>query len=176
MQIVIDSPNGALKTKLAVKQILLGHDAKKDEVNVVEVTTDSWKRDGSENTIPIAVLKLGETQSTLPNLEFPFGLVKFTLVKGSGPVHITGLQFPDVFDVNMDEEEEVSGQDWIWLGLNTTLIVTCNLFLPFPPTCLQGHFSDEDSCSDDEDEDAEEAAAAGGGGDKASKAKDGKKK
>lgn len=141
MQIVIDSPNGALKTKLAVKQILLGHDAKKDEVNVVEVTTDSWKRDGSENTIPIAVLKLGETQSTLPNLEFPFGLVKFTLVKGSGPVHITGLQFPDVFDVNMDEEEEVSGQDWIWLGLNITLIMTCNLFLPStPPTAFRVTF------------------------------------
>lgn len=99
-----------------MKQILLGHDAKKDEVNVVEVTTDGWKRDAKPQKIPIAVLKLGETQSSLPNLEFPSGSVKFTLTVGSGPVHISGLQFPDasedtmvVHEVSISGLEVVSG-------------------------------------------------------------------
>lgn len=96
-------------TKLAVKQILLGHDAKKDETNVVEVTTKSWKRDGTEEKIPIAVLKLGETQAIISNLEFGnCASVKFKLTVGSGPVHIVGLQFPDVVE-NALGGEEVSG-------------------------------------------------------------------
>lgn len=81
---------------MAVKQILLGHDAKKGEVNVVEVSTESWDNDSPAQNIEIAVLKLGETQSSLPNLEFPSDFVLFTLIRGSGPVHISGLQFADI--------------------------------------------------------------------------------
>lgn len=71
----------------------------------MEVTTDSWKRDGPNQKIPIAVLKLGESQATLPNLEFPSLSVKFSLVKGSGPVHITGLQFPDPIGETLEGEQ-----------------------------------------------------------------------
>lgn len=110
-KILFPEPGGGeYVTKLAVKQILLGHDAKKDEVNVVEVTTDGWSRDGTLQKIPIAVLKLGETQSSLPNLEFPSLAVKFTLTVGSGPVHITGLQFPDAFS-DSKGDHEVSKRD-----------------------------------------------------------------
>ena len=88
---------------MAVKQILLGHDAKEDELNVVQVETLSK---GNSKTIPIAVLKRGESQSMTPNLEFHSYFANFELIKGSGPVHITGLQFPDVFDEGAREEDD----------------------------------------------------------------------
>lgn len=80
-------PDDNFGTKLALKQILLGHDAKEGDYHVVEANTQKQK-------IPIAVLKLGETQVSLPNLEFPLA-VEFTLIKGSGPVHLVGLQYPE---------------------------------------------------------------------------------
>lgn len=48
--------------------------------------------DGEKKTlkIPIAVLKVGETRSLRPNVEFPNGSVTFKLVQGSGPVHVCG--------------------------------------------------------------------------------------
>jgi len=38
--------------------------------------------------IPIAVLKVGETRSLRPNVEFPNGSVTFKLVQGTGPVYV----------------------------------------------------------------------------------------
>jgi len=40
--------------------------------------------------IPIAVLKVGETRSLHPNVEFPNGSVTFKLVQGTGPVYVCG--------------------------------------------------------------------------------------
>lgn len=48
--------------------------------------------DGEKKTvkIPIAVLKVGETRSLRPNVEFPNGSVTFKLVQGTGPVYVCG--------------------------------------------------------------------------------------
>lgn len=56
---------------------------------MVEAAAPSAK--GDVVKIPIAVLKVGEARSMNPHLEFPDGPVTFTLISGSGPVHIHGL-------------------------------------------------------------------------------------
>lgn len=133
-QQIYGRPGNELITKLSIKQVLLGHDAKKDEVNVVEVTTESWKKDGSNQKIPIAVLKLGETQSTAPNFEFPSVSVTFKLIAGTGPVHIAGLQFPDSFEDTL-EQGEVRGRlllydpDWCFNK--------CSLFYSTSTACTR---------------------------------------
>lgn len=94
--------------KLVIKQCLLGHDAKPDEFNVVEVTAPGIEQEGKVK-VPIAVLKVGDTQAMRSDLEFPNGPVTFKLVSGSGPVHIVGLQYigvPRNFDEYVDEESE----------------------------------------------------------------------
>lgn len=151
-KILFPEPGGGeYVTKLAVKQILLGHDAKKDEVNVVEVTTDGWSRDGTLQKIPIAVLKLGETQSSLPNLEFPSLAVKFTLTVGSGPVHITGLQFPDAFSDNKGDHE-VSKKDVL---LRRKIQITIYAFQECTDEDGCGDHHDDDEGDEEEDEDEE---------------------
>ncbi|XP_023166394.1 nucleoplasmin-like protein [Drosophila hydei] len=77
--------------KLIIKQISLGPEAKSGEFNVVQAETNV-NDDGEKKTvkIPIAVLKVGETRSLRPNVEFPNGSVTFKLVQGTGPVYVCG--------------------------------------------------------------------------------------
>ncbi len=60
-------------------------------------------------TIPIAVLKVGETRSIMTNLEFPDAPVNFKLIQGSGPVYIHGNQVP-VFIENVENGEEAEDE------------------------------------------------------------------
>ncbi|XP_055304073.1 nucleoplasmin-like protein [Sitodiplosis mosellana] len=95
--------------RLAIRQLMLGHTAKADEYNVIEVEAPSVN--GSVK-IPIAVLKIGEQRVVQSNLEFPEGPVTFKLVEGSGPVIITGLQAPP--DTSADEAyamDEMAGEE-----------------------------------------------------------------
>lgn len=87
------------KTKLHIKQILLGHDATPDEFNVVQL---ELKSPAQRQTV--AVLKLGEVQSSLAEIELFQGAVTFDLIKGSGPVHIMGLLFPEMKEIEPEEE------------------------------------------------------------------------
>lgn len=75
--------------RLVIKNLLLGHEAKADEYSVVEAQAPSAT--GEVVKIPIAVLKVGETRSMNPHLEFPDGPVTFKLISGAGPVHLHGL-------------------------------------------------------------------------------------
>ncbi|XP_016980256.1 nucleoplasmin-like protein [Drosophila rhopaloa] len=102
--------------KLIIKQISLGPDAKSGEFNVVQAETNI-NDDGEKKTvkIPIAVLKVGETRSLRPNVEFPNGSVTFKLVQGTGPVYVCGkaeMNFGEFDDgyINEDytDEEEDS--------------------------------------------------------------------
>ncbi|XP_017131587.1 nucleoplasmin-like protein [Drosophila elegans] len=101
--------------KLIIKQISLGPDAKTGEFNVVQAETNI-NEDGEKKTvkIPIAVLKVGETRSLRPNVEFPNGSVTFKLVQGTGPVYVCGKaemnfgEFDDghIYEDYSDEEED----------------------------------------------------------------------
>ncbi|KAH8362982.1 hypothetical protein KR084_003927, partial [Drosophila pseudotakahashii] len=111
--------------KLIIKQISLGPEAKTGEFNVVQAETNI-NDDGEKKTvkIPIAVLKVGETRSLRPNVEFPNGSVTFKLVQGTGPVYVCGkvrsiypsvlqfrsLQIPIPFQAEMNFGEFDDGQ------------------------------------------------------------------
>nr|CAH7764248.1 unnamed protein product [Callosobruchus chinensis] len=64
--------------------------------------------------IPIATLKAGgPTNQVLLDLSFPDPPVTFSLVKGSGPVHIVGLHLvgSPIFEEEMDDIEEEMPDD-----------------------------------------------------------------
>ncbi|BFF92250.1 nucleoplasmin-like protein [Drosophila madeirensis] len=101
--------------KLIIKQISLGSEAKTGEFNVVQAETNV-NDDGEKKTvkIPIAVLKVGETRSLRPNVEFPNGSVTFKLVQGTGPVHVCGkaeMNFGEFDDGQMYEEYSDDEED-----------------------------------------------------------------
>ncbi|XP_014213443.1 nucleoplasmin-like protein isoform X2 [Copidosoma floridanum] len=96
--------------KLIIKMALLGHDAKEGEINVIQVEARSL--DGVTK-IPIAILEMGKQSQVSMDLSFPDAPVTFTLIKGSGPVHIVGHNLLEEF-VDM-EDEDVEGDtfdDW----------------------------------------------------------------
>ncbi|CAG9760922.1 unnamed protein product [Ceutorhynchus assimilis] len=100
--------------KLMVKQILLGEDVPEGEVNVVQVEAMTWK---DSVKVPIAILKAGPNgcQSQALDLSFPDPPITFTLVKGSGPVHIMGHHLIggpiEEFDELDEMEEEIMDDD-----------------------------------------------------------------
>ncbi|XP_028165884.1 nucleoplasmin-like protein isoform X1 [Ostrinia nubilalis] len=105
--------------KLLIRQALLGPDAKPDELNVVQVETMSLQ---DSIKIPVAVLKAGETRHARLDIEFPDAPVTFTLIQGSGPVHLIGQhllgalveEFEDMEEMveeMLDEEEEDDMKD-----------------------------------------------------------------
>lgn len=63
----------------------MGPDAKSGELNVLQVEAV-----GLKGPTPIAMLEMGKTAQIILDLSFPDPPVTFTLVKGSGPVHIVG--------------------------------------------------------------------------------------
>lgn len=99
--------------KLLIRQALLGPDAKNDELNVVQVEAMSLQE---SIKMPVAVLKVGEQRHVRLDIEFPDAPVTFTLIQGSGPVHLIGQhllgdlveEFEDMEEMEeemMDEEE-----------------------------------------------------------------------
>ncbi|ENN75858.1 hypothetical protein YQE_07587, partial [Dendroctonus ponderosae] len=117
--------------KLIIKQALLGPGATEGnwlfcflvmftyeslslagEVNVIQVEAMTWK---DSVKIPIATLKAGGANNqVLLDLSFPDPPVTFTLIQGSGPVHIVGHHLIggpiEEFD-EMDEMEEEMIED-----------------------------------------------------------------
>ncbi|XP_033207037.1 nucleoplasmin-like protein isoform X1 [Belonocnema kinseyi] len=97
--------------KLIIKMALLGPEAKAGELNVLEVEATGLK---GPIKIPIALLEMGKTSQIILDLSFPDPPVTFTLVKGSGPVHIVGHnllgshieEFEDMEDMEDEMEEE----------------------------------------------------------------------
>ncbi|KAL0109724.1 hypothetical protein PUN28_014627 [Cardiocondyla obscurior] len=100
--------------KLIIKMALLGPEAKPGELNVLQVEAMGLK--GPIKT-PIALLEMGKTAQIILDLSFPDPPVTFTLVKGSGPVHIVGHnllgahieEFEDMADEM--EEENIDDED-----------------------------------------------------------------
>lgn len=67
--------------------MLLGAEAKPGEINVVQVEAMGLK---APIKIPIAILEMGKTAQVTLDLSFPDPPVTFSLINGSGPVHIVG--------------------------------------------------------------------------------------
>lgn len=93
--------------KLIIKQALLGPEAVDGELNVIQVEAMTWKE---SIKIPVAILKAGGPNTqVLLDLSFPDPPVTFSLIQGTGPVHIIGhhlIGSPiEEFD-EMDEMEE----------------------------------------------------------------------
>ncbi|KAI8423361.1 hypothetical protein MSG28_014365 [Choristoneura fumiferana] len=102
--------------KLLIRLALLGPDAKPDEFNVVQVETMSLQ---DSIKIPVAILKVGETRQARLDLEFPDAPVTFTLIQGSGPVHLIGQhllgalveEFEDMEEMEEEMIDEEEGDD-----------------------------------------------------------------
>uniref|UniRef100_A0A6M2DT26 Putative nucleoplasmin isoform 2 danaus plexippus plexippus n=1 Tax=Xenopsylla cheopis TaxID=163159 RepID=A0A6M2DT26_XENCH len=90
--------------KLVLRQALLGHEAKEGEYNVVQVETMSI-RDTVKT--PVAVLKVGESRQCRLDLEFPDYPVTFTLIQGSGPVHLHGQHLFGALVEEFEDMEEM---------------------------------------------------------------------
>ncbi|XP_046752434.1 nucleoplasmin-like protein isoform X2 [Diprion similis] len=90
--------------KLIIKMALLGPEAKAGELNVLQVEAMGLK--GPIKT-PIALLELGKTAQIILDLSFPDPPVTFTLIKGSGPVHIVGH---NLLGTHMDEFEDMEDE------------------------------------------------------------------
>lgn len=100
--------------KLVIRQALLGPEAKEGEVNVVQVEAMTWK---DSITIPVATLTAGPNGSSqcLLDLSFPDPPVTFSLLQGSGPVHIIGHHLigspMEEFDEIDEMEEEMLDEE-----------------------------------------------------------------
>ncbi|OWR52068.1 nucleoplasmin-like protein isoform X1 [Danaus plexippus] len=102
--------------KLLIRQALLGPDAKPDELNVVQVETMCLQE---SIKIPVAILKVGETRQARLDIEFPDAPVTFTLIQGSGPVHLIGQhllgalveEFEDMEEMEEEMLDEEEGED-----------------------------------------------------------------
>lgn len=102
--------------KLLIRQALLGPDAQADELNVVQVETMCLQE---SIKIPVAILKVGETRQARLDIEFPDAPVTFTLIQGSGPVHLIGQhllgalveEFEDMEEMEEEMLDEEEGED-----------------------------------------------------------------
>lgn len=114
--------------KLVIRQALLGPEAKEGEVNVVQVEAMTWK---DSITIPVATLSAGPngTSQCLLDLSFPDPPVTFSLLQGSGPVHIIGHHLigspMEEFDeIDEMEEEMLDEEEGEEAGVSVTYIRT----------------------------------------------------
>ena len=97
-----------VETKLQITQACLGTSAKDGERNVVEATT--LNHEGQEVTHAILSLRAGQTE--MAHVELGFLLkTTFKLVKGSGPVHISGLYLQALSPMSDDEEDMESDSE-----------------------------------------------------------------
>ncbi|XP_019762248.1 nucleoplasmin-like protein isoform X1 [Dendroctonus ponderosae] len=108
--------------KLIIKQALLGPGATEGEVNVIQVEAMTWK---DSVKIPIATLKAGGANNqVLLDLSFPDPPVTFTLIQGSGPVHIVGHhliggpieEFDEMDEMEEEMIEDDEGEEGAFLG------------------------------------------------------------
>ncbi|XP_011501656.1 PREDICTED: nucleoplasmin-like protein isoform X1 [Ceratosolen solmsi marchali] len=101
-----------VEQKLIIKMALLGPEAKPGELNVLQVEAMGLK---GPIKIPIALLEMGKTSQIILDLSFPDPPVTFTLIKGSGPVHIVGHNLLathiEEFEDMEDDEVEVDNLD-----------------------------------------------------------------
>ncbi|XP_078358014.1 uncharacterized protein LOC144642807 isoform X1 [Oculina patagonica] len=95
-----------IEQKLVLSQACLGSKAKANEKNLVQATTI----DSSDNSVTFTILSLtsGKTDQCRISLGFPSS-VTFKLIEGSGPVHLTGAVYQELY--LLDEERSDDEDD-----------------------------------------------------------------
>lgn len=88
---------------LCIKQALLGPDTEDNDSCVVEVETIGYK---STIQQPIIVLNQGKKEHVLLDLNFPDPPVILRLIKGKGPVYISGNHVISNEQYNDDDEDD----------------------------------------------------------------------
>ncbi|XP_020627638.1 nucleoplasmin-like protein, partial [Orbicella faveolata] len=97
-----------IEQKLVVSQACLGLKAKANEKNLVQVTTT----DSSDSMVTFTILSLtsGKTDQCRLSLAFPSSAT-FKLIEGSGPVHLTGSVYQELYLLDDDDEESDEDDD-----------------------------------------------------------------
>ncbi|KAK6191952.1 hypothetical protein SNE40_003520 [Patella caerulea] len=108
-----DEDTDFMQHTLFIKHAVLGAQAVKDEVNIVQVQTKNY--DNEEIKQPFISLTRGESSMCYLDVSFTDKFpVTFTLVDGSGPIYISAVQlveFPDEGNQTMDEEGFTEEED-----------------------------------------------------------------
>ncbi|PSN35658.1 hypothetical protein C0J52_18080 [Blattella germanica] len=100
---MLDQDRVEMKQFLAVKQIVIGEEAKDGELQIIEVEVNE------EAKMPIARLKKGGAEMCPLDIKFTNCPVKFSLINGSGPVHILGNHIMDLERVPLAVETDSEG-------------------------------------------------------------------
>ncbi len=103
-----DESELAIEHKLQINQACLGVEAKQGERNVVDVTTED--EDGEDITHTVLSLQLGHTDMARLKLAF-LNKTTFKLVKGNGPVHLTGVHMQAAYPGSDSDEDLESDED-----------------------------------------------------------------
>nr|XP_058958302.1 nucleoplasmin-like protein ANO39 [Pocillopora verrucosa] len=146
-----------IEQKLVVTQACLGAKAKPNERNLVQVTTT----DSSDNSVTFTILSLasGRKDQSKLSLAFPASVV-FKLIEGSGPIHLTGSVYQELFLGDDDEEESGEDEDEeseVVLSEAKESVKKRPLTTPKgPPTKIARVEAEGDEESDDDDDDDEE--------------------
>lgn len=118
------SDSSMVRQSLHIERIILGKDAKDNELNLVsaEVNNALAPVEYRKSSFPMAYLTKGKEWQSSMHLSFPYHYfgsevnVKFELTEGSGPVHIIGYHLVepqpiDYPDDSEDEAEEVTDEE-----------------------------------------------------------------
>ncbi|CAH3117285.1 unnamed protein product [Porites lobata] len=141
-----------IEQKLVVSQACLGAKAKSSEKNIVEVTTT----DSSDSSVTHTILNLqsGRLDQCRLSLGFPSSVV-FKLVEGSGPVHLTGSVYQELF-IEQGEGEEDSDDDEEAPNLLNSEANSTSKKRPLPSETPKGPPKKLARVEDEEDESGEE--------------------
>jgi len=85
-----------VKHSLCVRQIVLGADAKEGELNVIELECLGYEE--KRQRVPVCVMKMGNTHVSKVEVFLDDCVGTFHLVRGSGPVHLSGTHQTDTSD------------------------------------------------------------------------------
>ncbi|XP_021929647.1 nucleoplasmin-like protein isoform X3 [Zootermopsis nevadensis] len=88
---------------LTLRQVFLGQGAKEGEENIVQVEVTGRK---GKRVMPIVCLRRGSLECCNPNISFSDMPILFTLLKGSGPVHLYGNHVYDSHKIDKSDSDE----------------------------------------------------------------------
>jgi len=99
--------------RLLVKSAILMPSAKKDEINIVQIEGEGYNKE--KVIVPIVAMKGGADYQTYVDLLVPCP-AKFSLLQGSGPIHLMGSHCVDFYgyrDTGAGDEsqDDIEGED-----------------------------------------------------------------